>query len=200
MATPASHHITGLLQAWRHGDDAALAALTPLVHAELRRLARLHLRRERAGHSLQPTALVNECYLRLIDGRTVEWRDRGHFFALAARTMRRILVDAARARGTAKRGGDPVRLPLSAVADGRTARPARAGRDLIALDDALQALAAVDPRRSQVVELRFFGGFTHDEIAETLGVSAKTILRDWQEAKAWLLHALTGTAGGGEAT
>jgi RNA polymerase sigma factor (TIGR02999 family) len=198
MATPASHHITGLLQAWRHGDDAALAALTPLVHAELRRLARLHLRRERAGHSLQPTALVNECYLRLIDGRAVEWRDRGHFFALAARTMRRILIDAARARGAAKRGGDPQRLPLSA-ADERTTQPT-AGRDLLALDDALQALAAVDPRRCQVVELRFFGGFTHDEIAEALGVSAKTVLRDWQEAKAWLLNALTGPTAGGEAT
>jgi RNA polymerase sigma-70 factor, ECF subfamily len=193
-----SHRITGLLQAWRHGDDEALAALTPLVHAELRRLARLHLRRERAGHSLQPTALVNECYLRLIDGRAVEWRDRGHFFALVSRTMRRILVDAARARAAAKRGGDLARFPISAAGE-RVAAPT-AGRDLLALEDALQALAAIDPRRSQVVELRFFGGFSHEEIAETLGVSAKTVLRDWQEAKAWLLDTLTGTPAAGDPT
>lgn len=186
-----SHHVTGLLHAWRQGDDAALAALTPLVHADLRRLARAYLRHERPGHTLQPTALVNECYLRLLDGCHVELRDRGHFFALAARTMRRILIDVARTRGYQKRGAGQAIVPLAPGDDDRVAAP-RAGRDLLALDDALHALAAIDPRQSQVVELRFFGGFSHDEIAEVLGVSAKTVQREWQEAKAWLLRELTG--------
>ena len=191
-----SHRITGLLHAWRQGDEAALAALTPLVHAELRRLAGAYLRREGAGHSLQPTALVNECYLRLLDGRPVDWRDRGHFYALAARTMRRILVDVARSRGYQKRGGGRDVVPLGPADDDRLAPP-RAGRDLLALDEALQALAAVDPRRSQVVELRFFGGFSHDEIAAAIGVSAKTVQRDWQDAKAWLLRELAGAPAAG---
>ena len=188
-----SHHITGLLHAWRQGDDAALAALTPLVHAELRRLARACLRRERAGHTLQPTALVNECYVRLLDGGHVDLRDRGHFFALAARTMRRILIDVARARGSRKRGGGQAIVPLAPGDDDRVPAP-RASRDLLALDDALHALAAIDPRLSQVVELRFFGGFSHDEIGEVLGVSAKTVQRDWQDAKAWLLRELGGAS------
>lgn len=184
-----SHRITGLLQAWRQGDDGALALLTPLVLAELRVLARASMRGERPGHTLQATALVNECYLRLRDARDVDWQDRGHFFATAARTMRRILVDFARARQYAKRGGGTALVPLAP--DDRGLSAPGPGRDLVALDDALRALAAVAPRGSQVVEMRFFGGFSTDEIAQALGVSAKTVLRDWQEAKDWLLDELT---------
>jgi len=184
-----SHRITGLLHAWRQGDDEALAALTPLVHAELRVLARAYMRRERGDHTLQPTALVNECYLRLRDARAVDWQSRTHFFALAARTMRRILVDVARARHYAKRGGDVTHVPLGS--DDAHEPASGPGRDLIALDDALRALAARDERQSQVVEMRFFGGFSTEDIAQALGVSAKTVLRDWQAARRWLLDALT---------
>lgn len=185
-AMSSSHRITKLLQAWSEGDEAALAALTPLVHAELRTLARGYMGRERRDHSLQPTGLVNECYLRLVDARQVKWQDRAHFFALAARLMRRILVDVARSRRYGKRGGD---APHVALDEARLA--VEPGRDLVALDDALDALASVDERQSRVVEMRFFGGLSNAEAAEALGVSEKTVTRDWQLAKEWLAHELT---------
>jgi len=187
MTMPSSPRITGLLQAWGQGVDAALAALTPLVHMELRRLARGYMGRERKDHTLQPTALVNECYLRLIGGRQVEWQNRAHFFALSARLMRRILVDFARSSHYAKRGGDAQHVLLDEQL------PAiEADRDLVALDDALSALAIIDERKSQVVELRFFGGLSHEETALALGISTKTVMRDWQVAKVWLLRELRG--------
>jgi RNA polymerase sigma factor (TIGR02999 family) len=190
-ATPSSapHRITALLRAWGQGDDAALAELTPLVHAELRRMARRYVRRERRDLSLPATGLVNECYLRLVDAQQVDWKSRAHFLALAGRMMRRILVDVARARQYRKRGADAEHVPL----DERLASP-EPGRDLVALDDALHALAALDERKARVVELRFFGGLSNDETAEALGVSAKTVMRDWQLAKAWLLRELSGRA------
>jgi RNA polymerase sigma factor (TIGR02999 family) len=180
-----SHHITELLRAWGGGDDEALAVVTPLVHAELRQIARRHMRGERRNHTLQVTALVNECYLRLADAQHVRWQDRTHFLAWASRVMRRVLVDFARERHAGKRGAGPVHMPLD------NACPAPAlDRDLVALDDALAALSDVDERKGRVVELRFFGGLSNDEVAEVLGVSAKTVTRDWQLAKAWLLEQL----------
>jgi RNA polymerase sigma factor (TIGR02999 family) len=163
-----------------------LDQLIPLVHAELRRLARRQMSRERPGHTLQATALVNEAYLRLIDLRRVRWQDRAHFFAVSARLMRRILVDFARSRGYQKRGGGvpPVALDEALL----LAR--EAGRDLVALDDALEALAALDARKSQVVELRFFGGLSVEESAEALHVSPDTVMRDWQLARVWLQREL----------
>lgn len=182
----ATQPITGLLKAWTAGDEEALALLTPLVHAELRQLARRHMRGERRGHSLQVTGLVNECYLRLADARRIEWQDRAHFLAWASRAMRRILVDVARERRAGKRGAHAEHVAL-----GEHHAPLP-GRDLVALEDALTALADLDRRKSQVVELRFFGGLSTDEIAELLQVSAKTVLRDWQLAKLWLWRELDG--------
>jgi RNA polymerase sigma factor (TIGR02999 family) len=174
--------ITRLLHAWRDGDQGVLDQLLPWVYDELRRIARQHMRRERPDHTLQPTALVNEAYLRLMDARKIDWRDRTHFFALASRVMRRVLVDAARTRLADKRGAGAPRAKLDdvldAVADG--------GVDLTALDDALGALETAHPRKARVVELRFFGGLGADEIAEVLGVSAYTVTRDWTFAKSWL--------------
>jgi RNA polymerase sigma-70 factor (ECF subfamily) len=185
------HHITELLRAWSGGDDDALALVTPLVHAELRQIARRHMRGERPDHTLQITALVNECYLRLADAQHVRWLDRAHFLAWASRLMRRILVDFARERQAGKRGAGAVHLPI----DDAFAVLAP-DRDLVALDDALAALAEIDERKSRVVELRFFGGLSTDEVATVLGVSAKTVLRDWQLAKLWLLQQLGGVASG----
>ena len=182
--------VTELLRAWSGGDEEALAILTPLVHVELRRMARRCMRGERRNHTLQATGLVNECYLRLIDARRVEWRDRSHFFALSARLMRRILVDVARERQSAKRGAGAVHTSLP---ESEPVRPA--DRNLLALDDALLTLATLDERKSRVVEMRFFGGLDTEQIADALGVSAKTVLRDWQLAKAWLRHELTTEAG-----
>lgn len=184
MSSPAQ--ITGLLRAWTDGDNTAFEALVPLVEAELRRLARVYMARERRNHTLQATALVNEAYLRLIDVPRVQWQNRAHFFAMAARLMRRILVDAARARGYQKRGGGVPVLSL----DEALIVPVEPGRDLVALDDALMALAAVDDRKSQVVELRFFGGLSIEETAEALHVSVDTVKRDWKMAKLWLLREL----------
>lgn len=175
-----THHVTRLLVGWSAGDDAALDQLTPLVHQELRRIARRHMAHERAGHILQPTALVNEAYLRLVDIRRVRWNDRAHFFAMAARLMRRILVDDARARGYQKRGGGRQQVTLDDQAFGSTDTP----QDLAALDDALEALAAIDQRRSRVVELRFFGGLSIEETAAVLRISPETVTRDWRLAKA----------------
>jgi RNA polymerase sigma factor (TIGR02999 family) len=178
--------VTGLLLAWSKGDDAALEQLIPVVHAELRRIARRHMARERVGHSLQATALVNEAYLRLVDVRQMKWQDRAHFFAMSARLMRRILVDFARSRGYQKRGGDVQKVSFD---EGLVVSNER-GTDLVALDDALSALAGVDMRKSQVIEMRFFGGLTVEETAEALHVSPETVMRDWKLAKAWLLREL----------
>lgn len=181
-------HVTELLLAWGRGDRFALDELVPIVHQELRRLARLQLRGERNNHTLQTTALVNEAFLRLVDLRRIRWQDRAHFLSLSARLMRRILVDHARSRNYQKRGGGAVNVTLDDV---RVALPER-GADLVALDDALESLARVDPRKSQVVELRFFGGLSVEETAEALKVSPETVLRDWRLAKVWLLREVSG--------
>jgi RNA polymerase sigma factor (TIGR02999 family) len=178
--------VTRLLRAWSGGDAEALNALTPLVYEELHRRAHWHMRRESPGHTLQTTALVNEAYLRLVDMRHVSWRDRAHFFALASRVIRHVLVDAARSRRSLKRGADACPEAIDEdllISDNPLA-------DIIALDDALRALSSVDQRKNQVVELRFFGGLTVEETAEVLGVSAETIKRDWKLAKAWLRREL----------
>jgi len=176
--------VTGLLLAWGGGDSAALDRLIPLVHQELRRIARRCMGRERRGNSLQPTALVNETYLRLIDVQRVRWQDRAHFFAMSARLMRRVLVDAARAKASRKRGGGGQRVTYVEELLPAT----QPTHDLLALDDALHALAEEDSRKSQVVEMRFFGGLTVEETAEALGVSRDTVIRDWVFAKSWLLR------------
>ena len=182
----ALHQVTALLHAWGSGDETALQALTPLVEPHLRRVARRHMRRERAGQTLQPTALVNEAYVRLADMGHVHLRDRAHFFALSARLMRRILVDLARAKGNQKRGGDVRRVSF----DERLVVSTEPGADLVAVDEALAAFATVDPRRAQVVELRFFGGLSVDETAAALKVSPDTVMRDWKVAKVWLAREL----------
>lgn len=174
--------MTGLLLKWGQGDEEALAQLIPLVFDELHRIARKHMGYEAVGHSLQATALVNEAYLRLVDAQDVPWQGRTHFFAVSARIMRHILVDHARARRYQKRGGDVNKVTLDealVVADEPT-------QDLVALDDALEALAKFDERKSRVIELRFFGGLTVDETASVLKVSADTVMRDWRLAKVWL--------------
>ena len=180
----ASHDVTRLLARWKDGDEAALEQLVPIVHDELRRLAQRQMVRENPGHTLQPTALVNEAYLRLVNLTQMQWQNRAHFFAMGARLMRRILVDFARSRKYQKRGGGTARLSFD---DGLLVggEPAR---DLVALDDALTALAVVDARKSQVVEMRFFGGLSVKETAEALHVSVDTVMRDWKLAKAWLLR------------
>lgn len=182
MTAPSPEQVTQLLKAWSLGQDAALEELAPLVHQELRRLARRYMYGERAGHTLQTTALVNEAYLRLVNSRQVNWQNRAHFFAISAQLMRRILVDYARARGYQKRGGGVPKITL----DEAFMRPQGKGRDLMKLDDALKALAEIDPRKGKVVELRFFGGLSVEEAAEVLKVSPDTVLRDWRLAKAWL--------------
>ncbi|MCI0390109.1 MAG: sigma-70 family RNA polymerase sigma factor [Acidobacteria bacterium] len=188
MPTPESHEVTMLLRAWSEGDQGALDRLVPLVYGELRRLARSHMRREREGHTLQATALINEAYLRLIDARQAPWENRTHFFAVASRLMRQILVDFARARGYQKRGGGALQVSLDdALMIGQPR-----DEDLVALDEALSALAEFDERKSRVVELRFFGGLTEAETAAALQVSPETVRRDWRLAKSWLLHKLSG--------
>ena len=179
---------TTLLLAWGRGDETALDQLIPLVHDELRRLARRHMAGERVGHTLQATALVNEAYLRLIEVNQVRWQNRAHFFAMASRVMRRILVDAARSRGFQKRGAGAEKVSL----DEALLVSGEPRQDLIALDDALNALAAFDLRKSQVVEMRFFGGLSVEETAEALHVSADTVMRDWRLAKVWLVRELRG--------
>jgi RNA polymerase sigma factor (TIGR02999 family) len=177
-----SQEVTLLLQAWRGGDEGALAKLVPLVYGELHRIAHRYMARERVGHTLQTTAVVNEAYLRLIDARQVEWKDRAHFLAISAKLMRRILVEFARSRGRNKRGGDVHKVEL----DEAMLVPPQRGTDLAALDDALTALAAIDERKARVIELRFFGGLSVEETAEVLNVSPDTIMRDWRLAKVWL--------------
>jgi RNA polymerase sigma factor (TIGR02999 family) len=188
MPTRSAAEITRLLVAWGEGDRAALEVLAPLVDAELRRLAHRYVRQERPGHTLQTSALVNEAYLRLIDWRNVRWQNRAHFFGVSAQLMRRILVDFARDRRRLKRGGGALQVSLG------EAEPVAVNRaeDLVALDEALGALAEVDPRKARVVELRFFGGLSVEETAEVLAVSAETVMRDWRLAKVWLLRELGG--------
>jgi RNA polymerase sigma factor (TIGR02999 family) len=178
--------VTLLLQKWRHGDQAALDQLIPLVYDELHRLAHVYMVRERPGHTLQTSALVNEAYLRLIDANQVEWKDRAHFLAISANVMRRILVQFARSRGSRKRGRGAVVVDI----DNAAAPPSSQGADLSALDSALDALAQIDLREAKVVELRFFGGLTEKETAEALGVSDRTVRQDWNHAKVWLLNEL----------
>jgi RNA polymerase sigma factor (TIGR02999 family) len=177
--------VTRLLLTWRAGDETALARLTPLVHQELQRIARGCIRRERPGDSFQATALVHEAYLRLVDTQHMNWQNRAHFLAMAARLMRRILVDLARARQSQKRGGGAVQVSFNSALH----TPDKA-QDLVALDQALQALAELDERRSRIVELRFFGGLSVEETAAVLTVSPETVMRDWKLARAWLRREL----------
>ena len=183
--------MTGLLLAWGTGDEAALERLMPIVHGELRRIARRCMAGERKGHSLQATALVNEAYLRLVDVQHVNWQNRAHFLAMSARLMRRILVDYARSKGYQKRGGGAVKVTFD------EGLPVVGGRDqdLVAVDDALEALAKIDERKGRVVELRFFGGLSVEETATVLKVSPETVMRDWKLAKAWLLRELRSGSG-----
>jgi RNA polymerase sigma factor (TIGR02999 family) len=187
----AAPNVTQLLVSWAGGDHAALEALTPLVHQELRRIAARFMAGERAGHILQATALVNEAYLRLIDWRDVEWQNRAHFFSVASQIMRRVLVDVARTRDRAKRGRGQLHVSLSEAAD-VPAGPLAGGVDLVALDDALQTLETLSARQARVVELRFFGGLSLEEAAHVLDVSVGTVRRDWSLAQAWLFRELGG--------
>ena len=186
MGDRPDHDVTALLTAWGRGDEEALGRLTTLVYGELHRLAERYMRGERAGHSLQTTALVNEAYIRLVDSSRVQWQSRAHFFAVAAQLMRRILVDFARHRGYQKRGGDWQKVTLAEGVDVAT----NANSDLLAVDDALEELARLDPRKARVVELRFFGGLSLEETAEALKVSTDTVGREWRAAKAWLTREL----------
>lgn len=185
MASYSSHKVTQLLIAWNDGDQAALEQLVPMVHAELYRLARRYMGRERAGHLLQPTALVNEAYMRLIDWKNVEWKNRAHFFSVSAQLMRRILVDFARQRPRLE-GETAPHVSLDEVLTISAGR----GDDLVALDDSLNILAEIDERKSRIVEMRFFGGLSNEEIAEVLDISTVTVIREWNKAKAWLYREL----------
>jgi RNA polymerase sigma factor (TIGR02999 family) len=180
--------VTQLLRAWSGGDQSALEQLIPLVETELRRLARIYMAHERPGHTLQTTALVNEAFVRLVDARELQWQDRAHFLGIAARLMRRVLVDHARARGMKKRGGGAYTVPLD---EGMAVSPAP-NVDVLALDRALQTLAEVDERKCHVIEMRFFGGMTVEETAAALNVSPDTVKRDWRLAKLWLLREMAG--------
>jgi RNA polymerase sigma factor (TIGR02999 family) len=188
MGGSSAHEITQLLKAWSEGEQGALDKLIPVVYDELHRMAQRYMAHETSGHTLQTTALVNEAYLRLVDSTHASWQNRAQFFAVCAHAMRRILVDWARSRQAMKRGGEMRPLEL----DEALAAAETPGKDLVALDEALKALAAVDPRKSQVVELRFFGGLSVDETAEVLKVSSETVLRDWRLAKSWLRCELSG--------
>ena len=182
MALNPSVEITGLLKAWGGGDQAAMDRLAPLISNELRRMARHYMRGEREGHTLQATALVNEAWLRLVDAAGVNWQDRAHFFAVSAQMMRRILVDSARARRSDKRGGPALRVNLDDAPELGSSKD----RELVALDDALNTLAQIDPRKARVIELRFFGGLSVEETAAVLKISDQSVMRDWKLAKAWL--------------
>jgi RNA polymerase sigma factor (TIGR02999 family) len=191
MSSPSSppHEITQLLAEWSEGNQAALDKLYPLVYNELRRMAHGYLRRERKGHTLQTTALINEAYLRLVDQKCVHWANRSHFFGISAQIMRRILIDHARRYDYAKRGGGAQRISLDEVAVVAKER----ARSLLMLDEALKTLAKIDPRRSEVVELRYFGGLNNEEIARVLKISENTVTRDWNMARAWLYQELSGS-------
>ncbi len=187
MAAPSLADVTQLLLAWREGDEGALDKLLPLVYEELHRLAARYMRRESPGHTLQTSALVNEAFIRLIDQQQVHWQNRAHFFGIAAQLMRRILLDHARSQARAKRGGGALRVSFdeAAIVSGQRAA------ELIALDDALNALTAFDSRKSRIVELRFFGGLSNEEVAEVMGMSLRTVEREWRKAKVWLHHAIS---------
>jgi RNA polymerase sigma factor (TIGR02999 family) len=186
MTADSPEEVTLLLLAWSEGDQAALDKLIPLVYEELHRLAHRYMSRERPGNTLQTTALAHEAYLRLVDAKGVQWQNRAHFFAVAAQTMRHILVDLARARHNLKHGGEALQISLGGVL---TSTPVRGG-DMIDLDEALGRLAALNPRQSQVVELRYFGGLTEEEVAEVIKISPRTVRSDWRLAKAWLYREL----------
>ena len=188
MTKPSLHEVTQLLQSWSEGNQEALDKLVPLVHAELHRLARHYMSHERPGHTPQTTELVNEAYVRLIDWKNVRWQNRAHFFGVAAQIMRRILVDFARSRASAKKGGGTQYVSLS---EAMTISPER-GEDLIALDDALESLSELDSRKGRIVELRFFGGLSVEETAEVLKISERTVMREWGLAQAWLYRELSG--------
>jgi RNA polymerase sigma factor (TIGR02999 family) len=192
MTTPSTQEITKLLADWNGGDPAALEKLTPLVYAELRRIARRQMRDERPGHTLQATALVNEAFLRLGGGEGVGWHDRSHFYAVCAQVMRHVLIDHARAHARDKRGGGALHVPLdeAAVLAGEGAS------ELVALDEALRGLEEVDAQKARVVELRYFAGLSIEETAEVLGVAPTTVRREWRRAKAWLYRAISGEGGG----
>lgn len=190
MTSPSPHEVTRLLTDWSNGDESALDKLMPLVYDELRGLAHRYMSREGAGHTLQTTALVNEAYLRLMDQSKPQWENRTHFFAVAARVMRHILVDHARQHSRAKRGG---RAPIVSLDEAATMSPERA-REVLALDEALSELAKTDKRKSEVVELRYFGGLSIDETAEILKITPTTVSRDWRWAKAWLYKAVTASS------
>ena len=190
LAQEPPHQITQLLAEWSEGNQSALDELYPLVYEELHRLARRYMSREKKGHTLQTTALINEAYVRLVDQRNVHWANRSHFFAISAQIMRRILIDHARRHAYAKRGGGAQQVSLEEVAT--VARDL--GSDLVRLDEALKTLAEMDPRRSQVVELRYFGGLNNEEIAGVLKISENTVTRDWNMARAWLYQQLSGSA------
>ncbi len=192
MASPESAEVTVLLKAWGAGDRAALDRLTPRVYDELRRMSRKYMHRERDGHTLQATALVNDLYLRLVDLSSADWTDRAHFFAVCAQMMRRILVDSARARRSGKRGGGAVKIN---VEDAPVMAPER-DASTIALDDALKELAEFDARKAQVVELRYFGGLSVEETAAVLKISPQSVMRDWKLAKAWLTREMKGASPG----
>ena len=195
MPSTASREITALLLAWRDGDERALEALTAAVYAELRRLAHRQMRGERRGHPLQTTALVHEAYIRLIDSRRVQWQNRTHFFAVAAQLMRRVLVDIARRRARQKRGGGAIESAFG----GETPSPAGPLIDVVAVDEALEQFARLDPRAARVVELRYFGGLTVEETAEVMGMSPETVTRDWKIARLWLARALASGRGHAQA-
>ncbi|HEV2401197.1 MAG TPA: sigma-70 family RNA polymerase sigma factor [Candidatus Sulfotelmatobacter sp.] len=187
MDGPSNHEVTWLLKAWSAGDEQALEKLTPLVYRQLHQIAQRYMWGERSGHTLQTTALVNEAYLRLVDCGQVNWQDRAHFFAVSAQLMRRILIDFARSRGYLKRGGAVVHISLE-DAPSVCEEP---DVNMVALDDALKTLSAIDERKSKVVELKFFGGLSVEETAEVLHVSSDTVVRDWRMAKIWLLRELS---------
>ena len=187
MAIPTSNQVTQWLREWSGGDQAALEKLMPLVYAELHRLAKRYMGHEHPGHSLQTSALVNEAYLRLVDAHGVRWENRTHFFAVSAQIMRRILVDFARARQNLKRGGGALQVTLD---EGLVVSP-ESGADLLALDEALEKLAALNPRQCKVVELRYFGGLNEEEVAAALNVSSRTVRHDWSLARAWLYRELS---------
>ena len=187
MESDPALNITQLLRAWASGDQAALDQLTPVIYSELRRRAHNYMKNERPGHTLQTTALAHEAWMRLVNVSVADWKDRAHFFAIAARVMRHILVDGARARRREKRSGSSQRVDLGRIADFSPGRD----RELVAIDDALQALAALDARKARVIELRFFGGLSVAETAEVLKVSEDTVFRDWRLARTWLLRQIT---------
>lgn len=186
MSKEGSPQITKLLLQWREGKADALDELVPLVHDELRRIARNFMRRQNPGHTLQTTALVNEAFIRLVDSNRVNWQDRNHFFAISAQLMRRVLVDVARRKNSLKRGGERVQVTL----DDKLNVSDEKETDLIALDEAMSLLAELNPRQSQIVELRYFGGLTEEQIADTLEISSRTVRRDWNLARAWLFREL----------